>query len=73
MKIKVLEYKLYRGNHIVVHSHNLRKGKLVENKNWEWHNKVVNGETTLAYGIVKSSIKKYTKEINSIKIQGGKK
>lgn len=63
MKIKVLEYKIHRGPRVRVLSHHTRKGKVFPNKNWDWHNKVANGEIGLMYGIVDKSVKRYSREI----------
>ena len=62
MKIKVLEYRHNKGNRVVVQSHNRIKGKWKENPNWEWHQKVVSGDTTIMFGVDKYTIKESEKE-----------
>jgi hypothetical protein len=41
MKIKILEYKIERGNECKVQSHNLRKGKWVENPNFKLYKDLI--------------------------------
>ena len=47
MKIKVLEYKIDRGNKVRVQSHNFRKGKWIKNLNWEIHQRASVSPLTL--------------------------
>ncbi len=61
MKIKILEYRFYKGNKVRVQSHNYRKGKWIENPNWEWHKKVARGDTMMQGAV--TDIKEYSKEI----------
>lgn len=37
MKIKILKYKVYRGNHVIVQSHNNHKGIWKENPTFDFH------------------------------------
>ncbi len=62
MRIKILEYKLWKGNRVIVQNHNKIKGKWKENPNWEWHQKVISGDTTIMFGVDKSTIKEYKEE-----------
>lgn len=61
MKVKILEYKIYRGDKVKVQSHNKRKGKWIENPKWSWHKRVASGETTIMFGI--AWVKEYEKEL----------
>lgn len=63
MKVKFLEYKIHRGFKVKVQSHNKRKGKWVPNPKWDWHQKVIAGETHTMYGIYPGSLKQYSKEL----------
>ena len=49
MKIKILEYKVHKGNKVRVRSHNFRKGKWKINPNYEWHKKVSLGLYNVMY------------------------
>lgn len=55
MKIKILEYKVHRGNNVRVQSHNKIKGKWKINKNFEHHKNVVNNAETVEIYDVKES------------------
>ena len=48
MEIKILEYQVFKGNKVRVRSHNFRKGKWKENKNYEWHKRVAAGLTSIS-------------------------
>ena len=63
MKLKILEYKQWKGNNVRVQSHNKRKGKWIVNPKYEWHQKVISGVTTINFGIIKESIKEYVREV----------
>lgn len=63
MLVKILKYKLNKGNKIKVQSHNKRKGKWIKNPNWDWHKKVISGITTIQFGVDRDSIKEYEKEL----------
>ena len=65
MKIEILEYQVRRGPKVKVQSHNLRKGKWIKNPNWDWHNKVASGETTVMYGVF--DIRRYSRQIKENK------
>ena len=41
MKVKVLEYKIWKDNKVKVKSHNLVKGKWKENPKFEFHKLIV--------------------------------
>jgi hypothetical protein len=62
MKIEILEYKINKGDKVKVQSHKCHKGKWKSNPNWEWHNKVARGETTIMFGIDNKFTKRYWKE-----------
>jgi hypothetical protein len=40
MKIKIISFKVWQGNKAEVQSHNLRKGKWIENKNFEMYQRL---------------------------------
>ena len=61
MKIKILEYKIHRGNKVKVQSHNFRKGKWIENKKYDWHKKVASGITMLQGAVL--GVKEYSREV----------
>ena len=62
MKIKILEYKIFKGEHVKVQSHNKINGKWKPNPNWDFHNKVANGDTMIDHFIEF----KNTKEVDRI-------
>lgn len=45
MKIKILEYQLFKGNKVKVQSHNYKKNKWIVNPKYEFHQKVSEGLT----------------------------
>jgi len=61
MKIKILEYKVFRGEKVRVQSHNKKKGKWVVNPNFDFHKKVSRGETMMMHFV--RDVKEYSKEI----------
>ena len=63
MKVKFLEYKVWKGNHVRVQSHNKLKGKWKENPSWEFHNKVANGEFIVMFGIDGRFTKRWGKDL----------
>lgn len=56
MIIKILEFKLSRGNHVKVQSHNKRKGKWKKNPNFKWYQSMVGSNPLVIWK------KEYTKE-----------
>jgi hypothetical protein len=63
MKIKIIEYKINKGNKVRVHSHNRRKGKWKKNPKFEWHKKIFGGETVIQFGLDKRFSKEYEIEV----------
>jgi hypothetical protein len=41
MKVKVLEYKTWQGNHVKVKNYHYRKNKIVLNPKYEFHKSII--------------------------------
>ena len=64
MKIKILEYKVWKGDKVKVQSYNKRKGKWKPNPNWDFHKKVASDMYKIQFGVMKDSVKEYEVERN---------
>jgi len=58
MKVKILEYKVWRGPKVKVQSHNFKKGKWIKNPKFELHENIINEAGNILWS------KNYTKELN---------